>query len=675
MDFFGAQDQARRSSALLVFGFVLSVAAIVVVMYVLADLARAYWLGVEGQSQGAVVRDPLFLRMFNPETVDGVAPGRFDPVLFGQVAAVVGGFILVATVTKLVALSRGGGAAVAAGLGGREVQRGTTDPKHRVLINVVDEMAIAAGTPSPPVYVVPDTGTINAFAAGYSADDAVIGVTQGALDTLSRDELQGVVAHEFSHILHGDMHLNMRLMCAVFGIAAIAFIGRMMMYSVYSRSRDGRAAGIAIAGVAVMVIGYVGVLLGNLIRAAISRQREFLADASAVQYTRNPDGIGGALVKLAETGGRVSSPRAAEYGHMLFEEGVARGFANPFASHPPIKQRIKRVLPDWEPGAEAPRTEPSAGVAEGQAHSGFAPDAGPSSADDAQVAQVAQVAPAAAEVAAPAAAAAPIVDIALSGEGAAMAIGQITDEARVLAARFLGGLDRSVLRAAEDPHGARAVIYALLIHHDHDEARERQLRHLRDNADAGVFEVLAEVEQHVAAVQREWALSLAELCMPALRMLSKAQFELFDDNLAFVIEANGKVETFEWCLRTLVRERLLHNLGEDRHADVSKRDAIRYALSMLARCGGDGGAEAFARAAVRLGKSYEYVDETPDREGLRAAFFRLRSLRPERKRQLVMAAAECVMRDGSATLEAFEMFRVFASLMGCPVPPTMPAGA
>ena len=201
---------------------------------------------------------------------------------------------------KIAELS-GGGEVVARGLGGRRVLADTHDLRERVLLNVVEEMAIASGTPVPPVFLLDDERAINAFAAGTSPQNAVVAVTRGSIDTLSRDELQGVIAHEFSHILNGDMRLNLRLIGLLNGILLIAMIGYFLMRSSSSRmyfsgSSENKKGGnpLPLLGLCLYVIGYVGVFFGHLIKSAVSRQREFLADASAVQFTRLPDGIAGA---------------------------------------------------------------------------------------------------------------------------------------------------------------------------------------------------------------------------------------------------------------------------------------------------------------------------------------------------------------------------------------------
>ncbi len=269
MDFFASQDRARRNTGLLIFYFVIAVALIIVSIY--AVLAAA------------------FVGFADPRT--GVTPWSAE--LFLLVALGTIAVVSLGSLYKTYSLSSGG-RAVAEMFGGRLIDPTTSDPQQRRVLNVVEEMAIASGTPVPPVYVMADERGINAFAAGFAPSDAVIAVTQGTIDNLTRDELQGVVAHEFSHILRGDMRLNIRLMGVLYGILVISMIGWIIFRStagggrMYARNDKKGGNPLPLVGLALFVIGYVGVFFGKLIKSAVSRQREYLADASAVQFTRNP---------------------------------------------------------------------------------------------------------------------------------------------------------------------------------------------------------------------------------------------------------------------------------------------------------------------------------------------------------------------------------------------------
>jgi len=338
MDFFDHQQQAERRTGWLVAMFVAAVGATVVGTFVVLALT----LG------GGDFRNPgLFL---GTSAIVFLIVGIGALVKFGQMS--------------------GGGRAVAAAMGGRQVDPASGDPDERRALNVVEEMAIASGMPVPPVYVIED-GTINAFAAGNSPKDAVIGITRGCMQRLTRDELQGVVAHEFSHIFHQDTRLNMRLVGWLGGLMALSLVGQAMLRSmrfVRSRKNDGTAV-ILLAGLVFFVLGIVGYFFGRIIQAAVSRQREFLADASAVQYTRNPDGIASALEKIAAVGSAMHAPAAPEFSHFFF----ASGLDSVFATHPPLAERIRRIrgLQGAAGVARIPAAAPPRAMPAGAA--GFAP--------------------------------------------------------------------------------------------------------------------------------------------------------------------------------------------------------------------------------------------------------------------------------------------------------------
>ncbi len=341
-DFFKRQDDARRNTGRLVMLLAAGLLAITAVTYVLIMLV---WTQV---GQGG--------RHFEPVRQ---APSFWNPGMFALVAGATTLVVLGASWVRTMQLRSGGGAGVAGGMGGREIFQGGADPDERKLMNVVEEMSIASATPMPRVFVMDDEEGINAFAAGWAPDSAVICVTRGAITGLSRDQLQGVVAHEFSHILNGDMRMNIRLMGLGFGLLALAIVGRLLLQmgsggrSSSSRKGDGTAA-LALIGLVVLVMGYVGAFFGQLMQAAISRQREFLADASAVQFTRNPEGLAGALKQIGASGCQVHSSHSKEAGHMFFGSSATH-LTSLLATHPPLEERIRRLDPAWDGALPAPR--------------------------------------------------------------------------------------------------------------------------------------------------------------------------------------------------------------------------------------------------------------------------------------------------------------------------------
>ena len=349
MDFFATQELARKRTKWMVVLFGLAVLCITLAIYLLVVYLTGP--GMLGSSDAPSFRERIV-----------------DPMLFlgtlGGVVLLVGGSALF-KINQL----RAGGGYVAQSVGGRHVPHSTTNADERQLLNIVEEMSIASGVPAPDVYILEEPG-INAFAAGFNPGDAVVAVTRGCIETLTRDELQGVVAHEFSHILNGDMRMNIRLMGVLFGILAIAVVGQTVMRgamhaSFYGggrrRSKEGGGGAIALIliGLAVMAIGYIGVLFGRLIQSAISRQREYLADAAAVQFTRNPEGISGALKKIGGSGigGRVKNAHTQETAHFFFANALTPGVFNSFATHPPLPKRIRAIEPSWDGSFVQPKVK------------------------------------------------------------------------------------------------------------------------------------------------------------------------------------------------------------------------------------------------------------------------------------------------------------------------------
>ena len=445
-------------------------------------------------------------------------PGLFAVVSLGTLALIGGGSLY------RVASLAGGGHSVAEMMGGRPLSAQTTDPDERKILNVVEEMAIAAGTPVPPVYLLEQEDGINAFAAGYAPGDAVIGVTRGCIQNLTRDELQGVIAHEFSHILNGDMRLNIRLIGALYGILLISMTGWIIFRSTananqYDNRRDGDRRGSnpwPLVGLALYVLGYIGVFFGNLIKAAVSRQREFLADASAVQFTRNPDGIAGALKKigaLAE-GSRVRAPEAQEASHLFFGDAVGH-LLGIFATHPPLVERIRRIDPSFEGDFSKVRIG----------------DAG----------QIPPEAPAPATLR-------PQVR---PGRGVfrfnpsemVNRVGTIEPRQLAYASSVLTAIPDPLKALAYEPYGARAVVFALLVDGDSGALQAAQLDRLAAYAEPALVREVEKILPTVHRLTPELRLPLVSMVVPTLRRLSRDQFQTFVAGVRELIQADNQVTT------------------------------------------------------------------------------------------------------------------------------------
>ncbi len=337
MNFFESQDRVRKHTFRLVFLFSLAVITLIIMTNIWIMIVFGHINSEQMQSVGSLIQ-------------------KMDWWMFAKVSAGVGAVVLLGSLYKIMDLSAGG-RTVADALGGQLIPQNTNDLKQRRLLNVVEEMAIASGTPAPPVYILTGEPGINAFAAGFTPRDAVIGVTQGLVDHLSREQMQGVIAHEFSHIFNGDMRLNIRLMGVLNGILIIGLIGYYILRSLPRLSGRRKGAGgilalgilvLGILGIGLMIIGFAGTFFGGLIKAAVSRQREYLADASAVQFTRNPDGIAGALKQIGRHGSIVKNPGGLEVSHAFFAQGASGFMQALFATHPPLTKRILRIDPQWD---------------------------------------------------------------------------------------------------------------------------------------------------------------------------------------------------------------------------------------------------------------------------------------------------------------------------------------
>ena len=628
MDFFESQERAKRNTSWLVALFIMGVIATVVSVHVVLSLTV---------SQGKI----------------------FDPSMFalsvGSVLAVVG----VGTAVKFAQMSHGG-AAVAQAMGGVQVDPGSSDPDERRILNVVEEMAIASGVRVPPVYLMEDQ-TINAFAAGNSEQDSVIGVTRGCIHALSRDELQGVMAHEFSHIFHRDTRLNMRLVAWLGGIFAVSMVGRILirsqMYSRPSRDKNSNAAiGLGI-GVALFIIGIVGYFFGRIIQSAVSRQREFLADASAVQYTRNPDGIAGALEKIARgAGSQLSAPAAAEFSHFFF----ANGIASLFSTHPPIEDRIARIR-----GAKmvaAGVTAVATNVATTAANVATSPTM--TAAKNAGVIQ-------------PTATARPSSMAAFHGvsaaaiHGARRSMGSLNPHDIGMAHGLIAGLPESVVDAARNPFSARAVICSLLLARDRRE-RQAQLAGIAtiDPALANATDAL----QQIASITPRQRLPVLELCAASLAQLSPTQYQQFRAVLAQLIASDSQVDRLEWTVRVILRGAIEGPIAvKDTSARATVAD-VALVVSVLAWSGASdeaGVARAWraARGSEPLLPAAQTATHLCTLDALDESLQRLSNTKLGTKRKLVDACIACVAADGQTTVEEAELLRAVCASIGAPMPP------
>jgi Zn-dependent protease with chaperone function len=559
--------------------------------------------------------------------------------------------ILLASAYKTMVLG-GGGGVVARSLGGVRISADTTDPLQRRLLNVVEEMAIASGVPMPEVYLLEQESGINAFAAGHNPSNAAIGVTRGTLTTLNRAELQGVIAHEFSHILNGDMRLNVRLMGLLFGLLVIALIGRTVLRGA-TRVRGDRKGGVMIVvliAVAVLIIGYVGLFLGRLIQAAVSRSREALADASAVQFTRDPHGLRGALVKIGAStaGSRVGNPEVEEVAHMLFAPGMRRFFA----THPPLLDRLKAIDPRFDPKEiDSVRAR----LAAQAAVETEAPAARPKAADAMSIIDL------------PAAAPSMIAEL----------VGNPGTAHMQLAREIRQSLPEPIVAAGRHPQSARALLLALALD-SNPEIRTRQKQVIALRLSAEIAAVTGALEQHVDALEPEQRIPSLLRGFPALRQLTHEERVQLMACLNGMLPRDGNISLHSYVLRKLAQMHLRDDLNPSARASRLTLNAVQQdaqvLFSILAQHGHSDGAS--ARRAYEAGMHRLFPRERPAygvagtwAAALDVALSRLDQLAPIAKEQLVEAMVATVTHDQQLTMGEAELLRAVCASVHCPLPP------
>jgi len=690
VDFFDAQDHARSLSRKLVLLYGLAVVVLVLGVYLVALVA--FGIGTsETPGEGLAL----------------VQPGLFLAVALGMGVLIGGG------ASFRTAQLRKGGGAVAELLGGRRVDPGTTDPAEQMLMNVVEEMAIASGVPVPEVFVMDREPGINAFAAGHTLNDAAVAVTRGALEAFSRDELQGVMAHEFSHILNGDMRLNVRLMGMLFGILLLTIVGRGILRGSFygggrarrsSGGRDGGGGQMALIGVALVILGYLGVLAGRLIQAAVSRQREYLADAAAVQFTRNPDGIAGALKRIgaASHGSRLQDHHAEEASHLFFARGTRKALSGLTATHPPLPSRIRRIDPSWDGSFELPpprpprRTRPQGSQGQqGRPDGGTSPRRGPFGAfPGGGILGGAPGGGGAAGTGSPGAAAGGGLLLgAILASAGSLEAGDV-DQAR----RLLAAIPDEMRARLRTPEGALEGVLALVLPPD-GPARERAIEATRRRVgERGARAALA-AQPLLEGVGAEARLPLLELALPALRSLPRERGAALRDLLAEILgddERGGRIDPFGFAVYHLVRRNLPAGVEGDPASRRSGTTPLArllpesgVLLSLLAWSGaGEDGPEMEARAqaafkagAARLpggGDGLRLLPpEGPRLRAVDEALSRLEMAAPQARREFLTAGAATVEADGRVDLAEAELLRALAEALEVPIPPvriTSPGG-
>ena len=618
MDFFEAQDEARKKTKWLVLWFVLAVIGVVVAV------------------------DLLAIALY-----DG--PNQIYIVITASVLT--GGIMLAASGYKTTQLSAGG-SVVAEDLGGRLVMPGSADFEEKRLLNIVSEMALASGMPVPQVYLLDHEEGINAFAAGTEPSNAVIGVTRGCLQRLSREELSGVIAHEFSHIINGDMRLNMRLMGLVFGLVVISIIGRGMVqllrFQGGSSRRNNKEGGnvmlvLFLLGLGLLVIGGLGSFFGRLIQAAVSRQREFLADASSVQFTRNPDGIVGALKKIggSEIGSKIKTPKAVEASHMFFSNG---GMFNFFLmTHPPLDVRIRAVQKNWDGKFESSEIKPIMADRTTKNEERNGPlDALPGAVVLGAVSGIGQ------------------------GERRRISTGQQLHQ----------GISQRWREAIHDREEAQAVIFGLLLNKD-EKFLSKEVSFLEEEAGGEAKELALKWQAEARGLHSARKIALVEMALPTLRSLSPLEYERFRDIMRWLIASDGQVELFEFMIQRVI-ERHLGSYFERkafRNIAYHQFDRLLPEANILVSTVSEIGAGCADDAeAAYLEATSDWKDRL-DRKGVSShdeldeALDKFSQASPLVKRQILVACVTAAARDGKLSSREAELLRTIADSIGCPLPP------
>jgi Zn-dependent protease with chaperone function len=636
VNFFDAQSKARQSTRRLV------------VVYIIATL-----LIVAGVT--AVVGAVFY--------TTGDAGRTADPAVLGATALATLVFILGSTLYKTALLSSGGGR-VALDLGGTLVPPEVTDPLRRRLRNVVEEMSIASGVPVPEIYVLEEESGINAFAAGYAPADAAIAVTRGTLELLDRDELQGVIAHEFSHILNGDMRLNIRMMGVLFGIMVLGIIGRLVLRGGYhsglvSSRRNKGAPAIMAIGLGLSLLGWIGVFFARIIKAAVSRQREFLADASAVQFTRQTDGIANALKKIGGYSGKsfFSAADPEEVSHMLFAGGYARMSAL-FATHPPLTERIQALDPSFKsddyPQVELRQRRPGSGA---ESVSGFAAGTASSSV----VGQQLKVS-------------ADITDT----------VGNPQPQHIEYARKLRASIPETLYDAAHSPEMSLLLVVAMALEEDATRA-ERQLNLVEEQMGAERGEIVRQFNEQLSQAGLQMRLPLLEIAFPMLKNRPLPQLEFLLDLVRKIAELDGKLSFSEYCFYRILSSQLRRSARPAARSAsrVTRKRAREAAIKLIRIVADQGNQDPSARsAAFRAGIGFfgKWADDSlPENSAewsvteLDECLDVLQQLNFAGRESLVRALTVAVSQDGKLTVPEAELLRAVCATLELPLPPILGA--
>lgn len=596
MKFFEHQDQARSQTRKLLILFGLGI----LTMIIAVNWSCAYiWSSSERSEM----------------------PFEFHALL----AAVTSLIILVSSFLRYGSLRQQGGISLALELGGKSVEPTTTIANERRLLNIVEEMSIASGVPMPEVFVYKD-GAINAFAIGLNPKDAAVGVTQGCLDLLSRDELQAVMGHEFSHILNGDMKLNARIHSCIHGMMSLSSIGRLLLRGGRGTSRSRNRGGAAGIGLAFLIIGWLGTIVGKLIQAAMSRQREYLADASAVQFTRNPSALASALQKIMGQTQQAFSDNsiAAEMQHMFFSSTVRHWLGDITATHPPLEDRVRRVLGKSEDIKIKPITMPA------------------SPSKETNFSQISSLSP------------------------------QVAREPIT----WIESMSTPLKASIQEIYSVRAVMYALFASQDL-KIRSQQEAEFKRRHQVGIWRQTENLSAEIYSAGPQARLALVEIALPALRRLSHAQKIQFFDLLDILVRADQKLTLQEFALIQILKVNLLpHSLSTQPPDKQELRDSIVVLIGAFIHLSARDGQTKHRLASKfidRWGRGFEKSIEWQDSQtgSLEQSLQVISHLPLSARESLIESIGEAVLFDQQASPEELELLKCVSLALGTSIPQSL----
>lgn len=646
MNFFEQQEQARKLSFRLLVLMLLSLVSLIT----LTALVIAIFLYYFQNQIISVNAAQLYNQTFIIHIIHLVQSN-----FFLWIAISVSGFVFIGSLYKHISL-RQGGTKIAMALGGKLLQPDTQETGEKKLRNIVEEMAIASGSPMPDIFLLPESG-INAFAAGHAPQSAVIGVTQGCIEQLSREELQGVIAHEFSHIHNGDMRLNLQLIAILHGILLIGLIGQMIIrgsfypshrsYSVTQKrkTKDGR---LIFLGFALVGIGYGGTFFGRLIKSAVSRQREFLADASAIQFTRNPNGIGGALNKIAfhNDHSKIKHPRSNEFSHMYFANALDSKINTLLSTHPPIQERLRKIFPNGIPKLNHSQSNLFTKKTNTQTPKNYRYKK-------------------------------EIIGTLTTLEHA---IEQVGNTSNIITAiqnskKLKQKIPNNIVEATHNAYSARAVVYALSLSKKTDD-KQAQNHFIKTRAHPRTLTIYNSLSTSISNLNASFKFMVLEMCMPSLSNLSGTQDAHFKSVLKNILSLNSHPELFEWCVFQRV---INHNQQENlsNHSLDELFTPISNILICIAKLTTKNHKQkAFLEGLLIIWPEYRKspksfftrINKNANLNTWSSSLSEIRKLRALSRPAVLKAIAKIIEYDQEITQNELDTFRLMSSILDCPIP-------